>query len=298
MLTVGSSEVAGLVGHGYAGQSAMTIWAEKAGKADPAWTEAQMELLEIGKAGEPYARKSFEMKTKLKAHYDEQKTVRWNPDYPAFGASLDAWTFINDLRDLCVVELKIINPRDVWMYMMDVLPEKFTIQVQQQMAVVNADQAILCAVCGTEVIVKDVPRHQKMIDALHTKSEELLECVKSDTAPNIDGSEATSSVIKRMYPEVEPEKVVFLPEEFEGAARDRAELKAVADQSAEEAKQIDSRIKFLMKDAEYAVTPDGDCFSWKKTKVSRTFRAMTKAPQPVRKMFREREIELSRLEQQ
>lgn len=293
--TVGSSEVAALVGLGYANQSAMTIWAQKTNQDTPDWSDEQKQWLAIGKAGEPFARFCFEVKTGLSIFHDRQLTVRINPDYPAFGASIDSWTFIDGKQpeafepgdDLAVVEIKIIHPRDTYQYMVDELPPKFTIQIQHQMASVGANHGYLCAVCGTEVIVKYVPRHDRLIDGLHQRAVEFLECVRSGTPPEIDGSEATKDCIIRMFPDVEPESVCELPPEFNGFAQERDEHKEKIKYHTEAADKIDSQVRYYMKDAEFAVQSDGEAFSWKKAKSGRrTFNRLKKVPAPVRKVLR------------
>ena len=293
---VGSSDMAGIVNQGYANQSEFSIWAEKTSKVKPEWTSDQEDLLAMGAAGEGYARRCFEINTRLVAHFDVDLTIRVNPDYPAFGASIDSWTFIDSGvgvfepgDELAVVELKIINPREIWHYMEDELPVKYQIQIQHQMAAIDAKHGFLCVVCGTEVITKYVPRHQKLIDGLHKKALQFLECVRNDVPPPVDGTKATGDAIKRMYPEVEPEKVVQLPGEFDGLAQKRDALKEQEKSAREQAEAINAKVKMALKDAEYAVQQDGECFSWKRGARGRTLNRLKRVPAPVRKVLRDSE---------
>jgi predicted phage-related endonuclease len=180
------------------------------------------------------------------------------------------------------VELKIINPRDLWLYKEDSLPEKFTIQVQQQMAVMECDHGFLCAVCGTECVVRHVPRHQRLIDALHAISVQFLDLVENDVPPKIDGSDATTEVIKQQFPTVDPERIRFLTDEYNGLHERYDRYHRIEKRAGEMKAMVANRVKSAMEEAEYAVDTQGKCFSWKLGKRGRSFSRLEKTPPSVR----------------
>lgn len=288
---VGSSEIAALVGMGYASQSPYQLWALKTGKVESVFDKESQQRLDAGQIGEPYARFMFESSSGLKCFKDDKPTIRTNDDYPAFAASLDGWTYTDD--GPAVVELKIINPRDLWQYQVDELPEKFQLQIQLQMAVMDCQQGYLSVSCGTEVVNCRIERCQRMIDAMHSIASEFLRCVELYIAPTIDCSEATAQVIKRQWPEMQPGQICELSNEFIGMATRRDRLKAVEKRAGELSTRIDSRVKAAMQDAEYAIDPDGNCFSWRNGTKARTFLRLNGTPPAVRIYRASREAERS-----
>jgi putative phage-type endonuclease len=288
---IGSSEIAALVGMGYACQSPYQLWAQKTGKVKVEFDKEAQDRMNAGQLAEPLTRFMFEAKSGLKCYFDEKPTIRTNDDYPAFAASLDGWT--HDDNGYAVVELKLINPRDLWQYQVDELPEKFQLQLQLQMAVMNCQYGYLCVACGTECLVIRIERCQRMIYAMHSIATEFLRCVELGIAPTIDCSEATKEVIKRQWPEMKPGQIVELSDEFKGMADRRDRLKAIEKRAGELSTRIDSRIKAVMQDAEYAIDSDGNCYSWRNGAKSRTFLRLNSVPPAVRIYRASREAETS-----
>ena len=280
---VGSSEIATLLGFGYASESPYTLWSKKTGRATAPWNDDDLRRLEAGQAGESYARRMFELETKMTAYADDGWTIRLNRDFPAFAASLDAWTD-GPRGALRPVELKIVGRHQIWEYEQDELPEKFTLQVQHQIAVTGADVGYLCAVCGTDVIVRDIPRHDRLIRAMHAVAEKFLRSVLNDTPPEIDGSEATAKAIAAQFPDVDPDTVrVIDSPDFERLAARRDRLKAAESKVKDLLFQIDSRIKQAMGSHEYAVLPGDALFSWKKSARGRVLRRHPRVSRAIRK---------------
>lgn len=280
---VGSSEIATLLGYGYASESPYTLWSKKTGRPTAAWSDDDLRRLEAGQAGEGYARRMFELETGMPAYADDGWTIRVNDKFPAFAASLDSWTD-GPRRGIRPVELKIVGRHQIWEYEQDELPEKFTLQVQHQVAVTDADVGYLCAVCGTDVIVRDVPRHDRLIAAMHAVAERFLWSVATDTPPEIDGSEATAKTIAAQFPDVDPDTVRLLDSpEFEGLAARRRRLKAAESKIKDRLFQIDSRIKHAIGSHEYAVLPGDELVSWKRSARGRVLRQHPRIPRAIRK---------------
>ena len=270
---IGSSEIAGILGMGYSDQTPYTIWLEKTTGQRLPKSGDFAELMEIGHAAEPFLREVFRIKTGRECHVDSSKTVRINDEFPAFAASLDGWCVNrdDDSRD-DVVELKLIGLHMRSEYVQDELPLKFSLQVQLQMAVTGATDGWLFAMCGTEVILRHVPRHDRLIASMHRKAEEFLRLVETKTQPPADGNEATSRAISLYHGEPEINKVVKLPEEMQGYSERIEILRERQKSDKEEETLLKNRIRSFMGDAEWAYEPDGATFSWKKGKGARSFR--------------------------
>lgn len=277
---IGSSEIGGLLGLGYADQTPYTIWLEKTTGQRLPKDASFGELMAIGHAAEPFLRECFRIKTGKVCHFDTEKTVRVTDRFPAFAASLDGWCDEDD-GSQAVVELKMIGMHMRADYVADELPLKFTLQVQHQMAVTGAANGYLFAMCGTEVIIRHVPRHDRLIEGMHKHAEAFLALVKSGTPPEVDGKLATTKAITIHSGEPVPKKIVSLPAEFEGVSRRIADLQMAEKDAAEECTRLKNQVRSFMGDAEWAYEPDGTTFSWKQGKGARTFR-VAKAPAEVR----------------
>lgn len=282
---IGSSEIAGILGLGYADQTPYTIWLEKVeGKRLPKGADWE-KLMAVGQAAEPFLRELFRIHTGKQCFFDVEKTVRINDQFPAFGASLDGWCEEPD-GSHAVVELKFIGIFQRDEYSLDELPEKYTLQLQHQLAVTGAEKGWLVAVCGNEPIIREVYRHDRLIDAMHRNAEQFLSLVESKTPPPVDGNEATTKAIALRYNEPEADGVIQLPESFVGHPARIAELDATLKDAEEEMIRLKNEIRERMGNAEYAFTPDGETFSWKVSGRSRTFRKC-KPPLVVKKKLLE-----------
>jgi putative phage-type endonuclease len=277
---IGSSEIGGLLGLGYADQTPYTIWLEKTTGQRLPKDAAFLQLMEVGHAAESFLRDCFRIKTGKVCHFDAEKTVRVSDRYPAFAASLDGWCD-GDGGSHEVVELKMIGMHMRAEYVADELPLKFTLQVQHQMAVTGAANGWLFAMCGTEMILRHVPRHDRLIEGMHKHAEAFLELVKSGTPPEVDGKLATTKAITIYAGEPVPKKIVSLPAEFDGVSDRIAELQMREKDAVEEYTRLKNQVRSVMGDAEWAYEPNGSTFSWKQGKAGRTFRA-AKAPAEVR----------------
>ena len=277
---VGSSEIGGILGLGYADQTPYTIWLEKTtGQRLPKDSSFE-ELMAVGHAAEPFLRECFKIKTGKTCHFDEQKTVRISKQFPAFAASLDGWCDGDD-ESHEVVELKIIGWHMRSEYTADELPLKFTLQVQHQMAVTGAKNGWLFAMCGTEMILRHIPRHDRLIEGMHKHAEAFLKLVETKTPPEVDGNPATTKAITLYSGEPQVGKIAAFPQEFATYAEELEALKEARKEAEERETLLKNKMRSLMGDAEWGYLPDGTAFSWKQTKVGRTFR-QAKAPAQVR----------------
>lgn len=277
---IGSSEIGGILNLGYADQTPYTIWLEKTTGQRLPKDSAFAQLMEVGRAAEPFLRECFRIKTGKQCYYDMAKTVRINDQYPAFAASLDGWCDADDgTHD--VVELKLIGMHMRAEYTADELPLKFTLQIQHQMAVTGAANGWLFAMCGTEMILRHVPRHDRLIEGMHKHAEAFLKLVESKTPPEVDGNPATTKAITLYSGEPQVGKIVSFPQEFADYADELERLKNAQKEAEEREVLLKNKMRSHMGDAEWGYLPDGTTFSWKQGKAGRAFR-QAKAPAVVR----------------
>jgi putative phage-type endonuclease len=277
---VGSSEIGGILGLGYADQTPYTIWLEKTTGQRLPKDSSFGQLMAVGHAAEPFLRECFKIKTGKECYHDTAKTVRISDRFPAFAASLDGWCDGDDGTHE-VVELKLIGLHMRAEYTADELPLKFTLQVQHQMAVTGAKDGWLFALCGTEMILRHIPRHDRLIEGMHKHAEAFLKLVESETPPEVDGNPATTKAITLYSGEPEIGKIAQFPQEFATYAEELERLKAEQKEAAERETLLKNQMRSFMGDAEWGYLPDGTTFSWKLGKAGRAFR-QAKAPAVVR----------------
>jgi predicted phage-related endonuclease len=174
------------------------VWAEKTGLVEP---EDLSEREQI-QAGNIFEKPIFDWWVERTGH----KAEMWprhqsvsHVEHPWMRCTPDA----GGLDDLRGVNIQIKNSdtfmRKEWA---DGPPLVYVVQVQHEMAVLNAERTIL-VVCfgGNRLKWYKVDRNDRLIDAMIPKLAEFWELVKTKTPPPIDGSEATLETIKRLHPD-------------------------------------------------------------------------------------------------
>jgi putative phage-type endonuclease len=255
---IGASESAALFGCGYAGQSPVSIWSNKVeGEED----HDDEKRLKIGKLIEPALRAIFSDETGLPCESPGEFAIYKHPELSIMGATLDGLT--EDEQGVCPVELKNVSyfNRNEWL---DEPPLKYQVQVQHQLAVTGAKRGYLLGfIGGNDPIIKIIPRNDRFIEStLMPKIEQFWQFVKNRELPPIDGSQATASLLARLYPE-DDGATVILPQEAEQWDRELTEAKERI-KHFESIKQLaENRIKDALKSATVGMLPSGECYTWK-----------------------------------
>ena len=193
-----ASDTAAILGVGYRGQSPLTVWESKVyGAEDPA-TNAKH--LRVGKLIEPGLRAIFADETGWECLPIGEHTIYCHPFLEWLGATLDS-KVLHPEFGLCPVELKNVHFFNWSEWKGDGLPPlKFAVQVQHQLAVTGASYGFLFGLIGgCEPIVRLIPRDEEFIDAMIVELGKFWGYVQRKEMPPVDGSEATSDVLKRVY---------------------------------------------------------------------------------------------------
>jgi putative phage-type endonuclease len=250
---LGASDSAGILGVGYAGQSPVTIFAEKAHGVQTEWSADELERLEVGKIMEPTLRKLFTHKTGIGCRELPEFCIHRHPEFPFITASLDALT--DDDEPL---ELKNVS----WFAGSDWIDEepplKYAIQVQHQLAVTGAQGGWLFGLIGgSKPVAKRIERNDKFIAALIDQLRKFWSHVESKTLPPIDESEATARVLSRLWPE-DSGATVALPKDAARWATERETCKAVIKEAEALKTHAENQIKASIGDATFGDLPPLD----------------------------------------
>jgi predicted phage-related endonuclease len=193
-----ASDTAAILGVGYKNQSPLTVWESKVLGSDDPTTEAKH--LRIGKLIEPGLRAIFADETGLECLPIGEFTIYCHPFLDWLGATLDSKT-VHESFGLCPVELKNVHFINWHEWKGEGPPPlKFAVQVQYQLAVTGASHGFLFGLIGgNEPIVRLVARDEPFIDAMIVELRKFWGYVERKEMPPVDGSEASSEVLKRVY---------------------------------------------------------------------------------------------------
>lgn len=259
---VQASDLPGILGVGYSNQSAITIWADKTGKAIDCPVEFNDKRLKIGSMMEPTLRQILsEELGGMNVFTQGSFAIVHSDQTPHLGASLDALVSHREYG-LCPAELKNVSAfnKSEWE---DEPPIKFQAQVQAQLAVTGADVGFLLGLIGgNEPIVVEIPRNEKFIKAMMLKVAEFWGYVERNEEPPADASYATSAFLAKLHPDDNGGSVV-LGEEFAELDRKLVTIKEEIKQLDGQKTAIENRIKAAIGDNTFAMLPCGAQYTWK-----------------------------------
>lgn len=190
---IGGSDAGAVIGlNPY--KSRYSLWAEKTGKV-PGF-EGNIST-KVGSYLEELVAKLFEEETGKKVRRKNRTMV--NDKYPFACANIDRAI----VGEKALLEIKTTTSIPIMKQLRGKeFPEAYYAQVVHYMAVTELEKAYLAVLVNCrELKVYELNRDEAEIDALMQAEEEFWECVKNDTAPALDGMDATSESILAMYPE-------------------------------------------------------------------------------------------------
>lgn len=193
---IGASEAAAVLGES-PWQSPYSLWAEKTGEIE--LNAEANEAMEWGLALEGPIFDAYLRRSKQEGRLAPSFTIYRNEKYPHQFASLDAFQRSSDGGPDIPVQIKTagIFKRNEWE---DDIPLIYQIQVQQEMAIADADREILVVLFGGQTMKWfEVQRHDGFIAELKRQVDEFWDRVLTKNPPPVDGSESTTEALKRLY---------------------------------------------------------------------------------------------------
>lgn len=271
---VGASEVAILLGLSQ-WASPFSLCAQKRGEIPPG--ESDSEILEWGRYMEdPIARRYADRtgrKLKDLGRFTIMRSKRWPwlfatldrviVEVPTEGIGADLYPVAPTMTGPAPLEIKAatIYGYHNWD---DGAPLHYQAQLQTQLAVTGWKWGSINPGMPTGKFYPpiDCERNEEFIELVVSTSRAFMDCVENGTWPPVDGSEATATALKTLFPK-DSGATVDVPHE---AAPWFAELtlareqKKLADAHADECK---NKIAALMQDATFAQLPTGEKWSFK-----------------------------------
>ena len=104
---------------------------------------------------------------------------------------------------------------------------------------------------GQKFVWKEIERDDELIDMIFQAERHFWhEHVEKNVPPALDGSSAAEQFLKERYEEVDPEKTIDLKYEFKEKIEELLSLKETIKELEKQARSIENRIKYELKDAE------------------------------------------------
>jgi len=181
-------------------------------------------------------------------------------------------------------------------------PDYYRVQCQQEAIVLGKQLCSAAAlVAGQSLIWEDIERDELADRRIVNLAQNFWhENVLDNVSPTVDGSDATTTALRRMYKVADPTKVLPLSASLLEVAEERDVLKEQIKSLEERVQAIDNRVRDEMKDASEGRFPDGSGFTYKqyetpeKTVVypARSYRTLLRKKKPSDKAPRKKKTPL------
>lgn len=250
--TIGASDTAGILGEGYAMQSALTIYAEKIGQPIP---REELDTFRIGKLMEPALRSIFTDITGLSCGPAGDTTIWRNVNIPWLSVTLDAFVEDPD-HGMVSGELKNVGEFAKEEWADGGAPLKFQIQCQHGMLVLGTPVVHLFGlVGGNRPEHRIIERNEDFIHAMKERLFEFWEYVLAREPPEADDSKATAMAIKALHPD-DDGSVALLPDDFQTLVDVVEGAKENIKATERIKREAENRIKLAIGPATYAAAGD------------------------------------------
>lgn len=254
---IGSSDAPAILGCGFSGENAHTVWLRKMG-----WAEEQEdnELLLCGRVLQPAICELLRLKTNYDVRpHDETRLL--HPEHDWLGATPDAFIY-GDPRGLGNAELKNVGSYNAADWKGEP-PLRVQVQLQVQLLVTGATWGVCAALLGgNKLVYREFELHARLIEAMLPALRDFWRHVEEGTPPPVDGSEGCSRRLKEMYPE-DSGLSVTLPPQSARWFDELTALKSAAKWVKERKAAVENRVRAALGDAAEGTLPDGRSFSWR-----------------------------------
>jgi putative phage-type endonuclease len=256
--SIGASESPAIMGFGYAGQNAASVWMSKVHPTETDELAAEDRLV-IGRLLEPSLRDLFQWKTGLAVHASENDTV-YHQTYEYISATPDGYVFEGDEQG--VLELKNVSSffSPHWD---EGVPMPYLIQIQHQLLVTGLAFGYAMALIGGQAVkIHRIERDDAFISAMLTLLVSFWDYVVRQEMPPVDDSFTTAKILRQLHPE-DNGLTVDLPDSADAMIEERERLRLIKGEAEANICGIDNQLKLWIGDNTFGETPGGRKVSWK-----------------------------------
>ena len=259
-LSVGASETPSLIGIGFAGTNAATVWESK---VRPQYrSNEEVELLMLGHVMEPAIREACRRLRKMHVIDPMGHEIWRNAEYPRMHASPDG--FVVERGEQGPLELKNVSlwNGDEWADG-EAAPLRVQAQVQHQLACTGMRFGYAAGLIGgSQLRVVRIERDEAFICAIRDCVAHFWEYVERGDSPPIDGLKATAQVLQRLHPDDNGE-TVELSEDLTAVVDRLIAVKESIGAAKKEVDALQNQLIVALGDNTYGQLADGRAVSWK-----------------------------------
>lgn len=251
---IGGSDVAAIAGLNK-WKSPVAVWLDKTGQIDP---EEPGETAYWGNQLEDLVAKEFEIRTGMKVR--KKNSILQHPYYPFMLANIDR--YIVGVREGLECKTSSEYRKDEWKD--DNIPEEYILQVQHYMAVTGYETWwIAVLIGGNKFMYKRIERDEEIINYLiQIEKDFWTKYVVPKVLPPVDGSQASTEILNKLYPEAVPDSKIDIPPSAQNLLDQYDQAKEQEKYWADKKEEAANKIKQLMGENELAFFGERK-ISWK-----------------------------------
>lgn len=206
---VGGSDIAALF-DASPYQTHFTLWAEKAGKSSRDWGNDRTDW---GKRLE--AAIAAGVSADMRWNLEKCQNYHHHPKVAGMGCTVDYYV-IDHVDGPGIVEIKFVAEyrkfKEEWSDKR--APVMYELQLQHQMACTGFSWGAICPFIGqtATLLQYERKRDEKVIARIEQRVAEFWQSIKDGKMPEITGTDRDMDVLKDLYPVIERDKVITMPD--------------------------------------------------------------------------------------
>lgn len=236
---IGGSDAAAIAGLSK-WKSPVAVYLEKIGQTPP--EENQSEAAYFGTILEDVVAQEFTRRTGQKVK--RRNAILQHPEYPFMLANVDRLIVGEKTGLECKTASEYLKSE----WEGEEIPAPYLIQCQHYMAVTGYDAWwIAVLIGGNKFVHKKIERDEEIIQYLiKLEGDFWNNHVLQQVPPMIDGSDASTDLLKTMYPEGEPESEIELPLEADMLLEQLEQSKQEEKLASERVTELENRLKAML----------------------------------------------------
>lgn len=270
---IGGSDVATICGlNKY--KSALELWMEKLG---------YKEYDEVGEAAywgttlEHIVRKEFMKRSGLQV--DTINLMLKHPEHEFMLANIDGIVTDHEGRK-CIFEAKTASAYKLDQWKDDEIPESYMLQIQHYMAVTGYERTYIAVLIGGNTFKYTVvDKDEELISMIMQIEKQFWDCVTSDIAPEVDGSESCTNMLNNLYASSKKGNSIILPDEAQTIIEEYNKNKEQESYYTEKKNECVNKLKSLIEENEVAKI-NNSTITWKSSTSERIDTKKLKGEQP------------------
>ena len=242
-------------------KSPISVYLDKTGQIEPV---EQTDAMYWGTVLEKVVADEFTIRTNMKVR--KNNTILRSEEHPFMIANIDR-VVVGAAEGL---ECKTTNAFNNDLWKNGSIPDVYMAQVQHYMAVTGFEAWwIAVLIGGNDFRYKRVERDDDFIAMLIQLEEDFwINHVQAGVMPDVDGTSASSEIIKQMFPDAIRDTQVMLPDYAEGTVMDYLASAAREKEYADRKDACANVLKMLIGDKETGLT-ESFAINWKSVSSSR-----------------------------